>query len=118
MSDREEDTFYGALHYLIIKLVNKYPTANFVFLTPFHRVGENTLVNSSGLRREPLIKYVNAIREVCEYYSIPVLDLYKNSGIQPEIDKIREIYMPDGLHPSDLGAAKIANMLFEFLKAL
>ena len=118
MSDREENTFYGALHYLIIKLLNKYPKATIVFLTPFHRVGENTLVNTFGVRREPLIKYVNAIREVCEYYSLPVLDLYKNSGIQPEVDIIREIYMPDGLHPSDLGAAKISNMLTSLFSTL
>ncbi len=118
MSCRTEDSFYGALHYLLIKLLKKYPKATIVFLTPFHRTGEETMINSYGLRREPLIKYVNAIREVCEYYSVPVLDLYKSSGIQPAIDEIRELYMPDGLHPSDLGAEKIANMLYAFLNSV
>ena len=117
-SDRGDATFYGALHSLILKLINKYPKATIVFLTPLHRAGEETLINSIGLRREPLIKYVNAIREVAEYYSLPVLDLYKNSGMQPSVDIIRELYLPDGLHPSDLGAKKIANMLYSFLKSL
>ena len=117
-TDRGDDTFYGALHSLIIKLVNKYPRATIVFLTPLHRREEETLINSMGLRREPLIKYINAIREVAEYYSVPVLDLYKNSGLQPSIQVIRELYMPDGLHPSDLGAQKIASMLYSFLKTL
>ena len=115
---RGDDTFYGALHSLIVKLVKRYPKATIVFLTPLHRDVEYTTVNSFGIRREPLIKYINAIREVAEYYSIPVLDLYKNSGMQPTIDVIKELYMPDGLHPSDLGAQKIANMLYSFLKAL
>ena len=117
-TDRGDDTFYGALHALMLKLINKYPRATIVFLTPLHRRGEETLINSFGLRREPLIKYINAIREVAEYYSLPVLDLYKNSGLQPSVDVIRELYMPDGLHPSDLGAQKIANMLYSFLKTI
>ena len=116
--DRDDTTFYGALHELIIKLLDKYPTSRVVFLTPLHRNGENTLLNAFGLRREPLKKYVDAIREVCEFYSIPVLDLYKNCGLQPCIEKIRELYLPDGLHPSDLGAERIAEMLYYFLAAL
>ena len=117
-SDRDDNTFYGALHSLIVKLINKYPKAVLVFLTPLHRDGEYTLINSFGLRREPLIKYINAIREVAEYYAIPVLDLYKNSGMQPSVDIIRELYLPDGLHPSDLGAKKISDMLYSFLNTL
>ena len=117
-SDREDNTFYGALHSLMVELINKYPKATIVFLTPLHRNGEYTLINSMGLRREPLIKYVNAIREVAEYYAVPVLDLYKNSGLQPSVDIIKELYLPDGLHPSDLGAKKIADMLYSFLKSI
>ena len=117
-SSRGDDTFYGALHSLMTALINKYPLATIVFITPLHRNGEENFINAFGVRREPLIKYVNAIREVAEYYSLPVLDLYKNSGLQPNIDVIRELYMPDGLHPSDLGAKKIAGMLYSFLKSL
>ena len=58
------------------------------------------------------------MREVYEYYSIPVLDLYKNSGIQPAINVYKELYIPDGLHPSDKGAVRIASMLEEFVKTL
>ncbi len=117
-SDRGDDTFYGALHSLIVALINRYPRATIVFLTPLHRDGEFKLINSMGLRREPLIRYIEAIREVAEYYSVPVLDLYKNSGMQPSVDVIREIYLPDGLHPSDAGAKKIADMLYSFLRVM
>ena len=117
-SSRGDDTFYGAMHSLIIKLVNKYPYATIVFLTPLHRSREESTVNAFGKPCVPLREYVKAIREVAEYYSLPILDLYKNSGLQPSIDIIRELYLPDGLHPSDLGAQKIAKMLYSFLKSL
>ena len=37
MDSRDEATFYGALHLLIVKLINKYPKAAIIFLTPLHR---------------------------------------------------------------------------------
>ncbi len=116
--DRDEYTFYGAMHSLINKLANKFPEARIVFMTPLHRGSESNPYNDHGVRVAPLKDYVNAIREVCEYYSVPVLDLFKNSGMQPAIDVYRELYMPDALHPSDKGALRIASMLEEFVKTL
>ena len=37
MSDRTDDTFYGALHNLFIDIINKYPKAALVVMTPLHR---------------------------------------------------------------------------------
>ena len=116
--DRSEYTFYGAVHSLINKLSNKYPEARLVFMTPLHRDNEDAPFNSHGVRVHPLKDYVNAIREVCEFYSVPVLDLYKDSGMQPAIAVHRSLYMPDGLHPSDKGAVRIAEMLEAFVKLL
>ena len=116
--ERDEYTFYGAMHSLVNKIANKYPEARIVFMTPLHRDKENSPCNEQGMPHAPLKDYVNAIREVCEYYSIPVLDLYKNSGMQPSIKIHKELYMPDGLHPSDKGASRIAYMLAEFVKTL
>ena len=88
-SDTTEYTFYGALHVLYKKLIEKYPAADIIVLTPLHRLSENDTVNGIGLPCEPLKKYVEAIREVAEYYSLPVLDLYKISGLQPAVEIIR-----------------------------
>lgn len=46
------------------------------------------------------------------------MDLYAVSGIKPEVDIIRELYMPDGLRPNDAGAEIIAKRLMGFLKSL
>ena len=117
-ADRTEYTFYGALHVLISKLINKYPFAKLFFMTPLHRLSENVTVNEIGIPCVPLKKYVEAIKEVAEYYSIPVLDLWGESGMQPVIKIVREIYMPDGLHPSDAGAKIIAEKAYNFIKNL
>lgn len=113
--DRTQDTFCGAMHVLCKALVEKYPYGTVVFMTPLHRLSEDATVNELGLPCKPLAEYVGMIRRVCEYYSLPVLDLYKNSGMQPIVPCIQEIYMPDGLHPSDAGAEKIAVCLKAFL---
>ena len=62
--------------------------------------------------------YVNIIREMAEYYSLPVLDLYAESGIQPKVDAIREKFCPDGLHPNDAGHVLLANKIYAYLRSL
>ena len=122
MSDRTVDTFYGALHTLITHLKTRYPLAEIVFITPLHRLNENCPDGDGGFKPvgtyAPLKLYVDIIREVCEYYSLPVLDLWKNSGMQPAIPKVQELYIPDGLHPCRTGHEIIANRLLGLLKTL
>ena len=115
---RDERTFYGALHCLCLKLLNKYPDAAILFMTPLHRENEDAFVSDVGISKLPLSKYVSAIKEVAECYALPVFDLYSVSGIQPKVDVIKELYMPDGLHPSDKGASRIAERLYGFLSAM
>ena len=111
-SDRTPDTFWGACHTLMSSLIEKYPEATIVFMTPLHRQTE------SRAGREPLSVFVSIIREVAEFYSIPVLDLYATAGIQPQLSVHRKLFAPDGLHPNDAGAKKIAERLGHFLMTL
>ncbi|MBQ4145032.1 MAG: SGNH/GDSL hydrolase family protein [Clostridia bacterium] len=119
MTDRTDDTFYGALHNLYTELISKYPSAQIVVITPCHRVGENKLYNESGVRNVGTLEdYVNVIIEVAGYYGIPVFDLYRQSGINPEIEIKRGLYMQDGLHPTDAGYEIIYNKLKKFIESL
>ena len=118
-SDRNEKTFYGAMHHLCRTLLETFPTSVIVFLTPLHRLGENNYLNENGIRNQaPLYRYVEIIKEVTRYYALPTLDLYSVSGIQPEVEVVRKLYMPDGLHPNDKGAELIAKRLYGYLKSL
>ena len=88
--DRSEDTYYGAWHVLLRGLMEKYPRATIVAMTPLHRHDEDTPSPGNG---KPLKTYRGIIKEVCEYYAVPVLDLYAMSGIQPRVPILpRNIY--------------------------
>ena len=117
-SDRTPDTFYGACHYLYRGLIKKYLGKPIIIMTPLHR--ENETINTGSIKTVgvgTLKQYVDIIREVAEFYSLPVLDLYAQSGMQPDIEEIRQKYIPDGLHPCDEGHIVIADKLKKFLEA-
>jgi len=123
-SDRTPDTFYGACHYLFRGLIQKYLGKPIVIVTPLHRTyetrncGEYKEGQSCPYAYGTLKEYVDIIREVAEYYSLPVLDLYATSGLQPEIPEIKEAFMPDGLHPNEKGHEILADKMKSFLEAL
>ncbi|MBQ4050978.1 MAG: SGNH/GDSL hydrolase family protein [Oscillospiraceae bacterium] len=114
-ASRDPYTFYGACHLLMQKLLELFPDKLIVFMTPLHRCEE---VHPGSAPESRLENYVNALQEVAAYYALPVLDLFRMSGIQPKVPIIKEKFCPDGLHPNDEGHKKIAAILEGFLKAL
>ena len=101
--DRDEYTFYGAMYILCKKLIEKYPGKPVVFMTPLHRLSENVIrPDRNGNPKAALKTYAEIIREVCEYYSLPV----------------QKEFMPDGLHPSTKGHKLLAEKVYAYLKTL
>ena len=109
MSDRTVWTFYGALHCLYTGILERWPESTIVIMTPLHREWED-------LDTPHLQPFVDAIREVAEFYSLPVLDLWAASGLQPRVPIIKEKYFADHVHPADAGHQVIANKLKRFLE--
>lgn len=120
LDDTTDDTFCGAFHNLCKQIIFRYPKTQLVVMTPLHRCSEDEVVNNElGIRRAaPLVDYVDAIREIAGFYAIPVLDLFRVSGIQPRVEMLKELYMPDGLHPNDAGNERIAQKVIGFFKML
>lgn len=118
-ADRTPDTYWGACHYLMNRLVERFYDKTIVIMTPLHRITED---NPKGDNKpEPvatLKEYVDILRTVAEWYSLPVLDLFAESGIQPRVPVIQQTYCPDGLHPNDAGHEKMATMLYHYLLKL
>ena len=114
-ADRTNDTFVGACHFLFSELIKKYPFARIVILTPCQRACG---LIPSPVTGKPLIDYLDAMREVAAHYSLPVLDLYREGCFCPDIEKHREMFMPDGLHPNDAGAYRLAERIAAFLATL
>ncbi len=118
-SDVDGATFYASLHFLCQGLVTRYPDATVVFMTSLPRkYGGETYYDATNSVGKKLIDYVNAIKEVCAFYSIPVLDLYSKSELYPWDAAQVTAYIPDGLHPNAAGHERIANKLTGFLATL
>ena len=120
MESRDPFTFYGACHDLLIYLLTRYPGKPIVIMTPTHRLSESDdTYNELGVRRFGKLQvYVDALREVAQYYGIPVVDLFRECPMQPKVESLRQMYMPDGLHPNDAGHELIARMLLNKLQTL
>lgn len=113
-SDTTKDTFYGALKLSIEAIINNFPTKRIGIITPIPRSNyRNT--NKAG---ENLQQYRDAIIKVCEYYSIPCLDLYKDSGFYPTNATFKTTYIPDGLHPNDAGHEILAEKIEKWIETL
>ncbi len=113
-ADRTPETFCGACHTLMSSLIERYPGKVIVIMTPLHRVSEENRDRKGHI----LVDYVDVIKETARCYSLPVLDLFAMSGIQPRVRAIRERFCPDGLHPNDDGHALLADRIAGFLRAL
>ena len=120
IDDKGDVSFYGALNTIIPGIIAAHPDSRFIWITPTHRYGRGT----SGIlgtaftydyipngRGASLKDYVDAIKAVCERHSVPVIDLYQISGIDPSVTEVRSKYMPDGLHPNAAGHQKIAEII-------
>lgn len=132
MEDRIGTTYYGALHILIQGLLNKYiydeelefgKDKLIIGITPIKIYPDST---HGGFK---MIDYVNACKEVCEYYSIPCFDAYNLSGLTPSEFRTLQgtesgytnLYNPlitDGVHPTTEGNAIFAQRLCGFIKSL
>ena len=110
----DEHTFYGALKSLMEKLIKAHPVATVVFATPIHRAKEKDY----GIEGLTLKNYVDAVKEVAEIYSIPVIDLWVTAGIQARVEQVMKMYLLDGLHPNKAGHRRIAERIYSFLKNL
>ena len=119
IDSRDEETFCGAVNVLCENLINKFPKARIIFITPLHRCGEESDWNMMGVRSVGTLNdYRKIIQEICAKHSIPVFDAYSELGINPVFEVQKEIYMPDGLHPSDNGHERLADYIISKLKAM
>jgi lysophospholipase L1-like esterase len=111
----DTNTFYGAYRDLIEYILKNKPTARIVLFTPLQRDNSGYDVNTVNTVGNKLIDYVNAIQVLGEMYGIPVIDMYRNSGIT----KLNfTTYLMDGLHPFDPGYVRMGTYASNIIKNL
>ena len=103
-TDDKTADFYSAVDYCFNYIKNNFTAARFVVLLPLEAKSDWYAPNQQA--------YINVLKEECEKYNIPYLDLYKKSGFDAKNDNFRNMftelggsngnYVPDGLHPNQL----------------
>lgn len=143
MASRDKTTWYGALHSVMQQLYTKYiggvsvatgKTKKVIVCTPIKLLDpskssqSNTVANNAGVLYD-WGGFIDAIKEVAAFYSLPVLDFYNLSGINPHLDRTvhgsetnytgyYNPYITDGTHPTQEGHEMMADVLVGFLKGL
>lgn len=116
IDSNDPETFYGALNTLCVGLINKYPNAFITFGTPPKSWRTNGSFpneqNSNGNTPEDFNK---AIKEVCAKFTIPVLDLKHELGIDPEQNIHFSKFTSDGVHYNASGYGKIGKTISNFI---
>ncbi|BDR53626.1 hypothetical protein KIM372_15330 [Bombiscardovia nodaiensis] len=115
LDSRDVRTFSGALNTVLTGLQGLYPRANIVALTatpndfvhPTKQYPTTHQPNSLGLKQ---VDYVERMKAIGASYCIPVVDLFRLSGISPFAPGHEE-YMPDGLHYSQAGYARLCKRI-------
>lgn len=114
-----DTTFYGALHYICRTLIAAHPKAKIGFITPmrcvFKEFDEENQTNANG---NTLDQFADAMIEVCGYYGIPVLDMFRENNMSPYISAINSRYYADGLHPNSEGYVRLSNRIERFMMGL
>lgn len=111
MGDTTATTFYGCLDILCKDLLNLYPSARILFITPTHR--------SVNYDYSP---YVEAMKEVCYKYSIPCWDAFGELGILiggvNGVTAQSNMFELQPLHLNELGHEYLSYKIEEQLKML
>lgn len=124
MTSTGTDTFYGALKTLCETLLTKYPQKVIFFTTPIKRAqpfetgGDPTTPTSVNANGKTLMEYADIIKEVCAYYSIPVLDMYRESGLNPHLAAQQSLFDDVLTHPTDDGRKIMARRVAGWLAGL
>lgn len=99
-TDYDEFTFAGAVEMMIINARQKWPDAKLGFiLTPKVRGREHKNYIVDGVDYRQCV-YMDIIKEACEKWGVPVLDLYRCVSSYFNGDNATYYYNGDNLHPT------------------
>ena len=125
LSDWTETTLIGSMILALTSMTYINPRAIIGVMLP---TPWGTYNNTTEEKRTKANKYINALIQVCNKYSIPYLDLYNQSGLRPWDNEFNKLYYLDdngdgkyteGVHPNAEGHRKfIAPKVKAFLEKL
>lgn len=124
-TDTKVSTFYGALNTMIPYLKSAHPNADIVFIVPYQQSKDADATHSykrstySDFGTGTFKQYRIAMLDRCEYYGIPVLDLYADYDLNMADNRqALEMYgnfICDGCHLNDAGYNLLARKIYSFI---
>lgn len=100
-------TFYGYLGFIADYARYNNPLLKVYFITP-PQSGAGTIMQN----------ILTAYKEVGKKCSVPVIDIYGESGLLYHNEKVRKFYYKDTIHPNQLGNDIIADFIFSKIKSM
>lgn len=111
--------FNGALNTIMSGLMSKYAGKEIIFVTPIQCDNGSLATTAANSAGNTMQDYVDAIKERCNHYSIPCLDLYALSGMGVAVSGAQHtVFSHDGIHPNDAGHQRIYERIAGFLRTL
>lgn len=109
----DANSFKTNIEALIRRIYERFPTTKLFFITPL--ANQKTTDPQEQSLEKGVILYVNAIKEVCNRYSIPVLDMYANSNLNPHVGQINNTFYAnaDKCHMNSKGYLERINPVIE-----
>ena len=114
--DKDDYTFYGALHNLAKYLASTFPKDKICFILPIPRFDQNNPYGD-GSKDEAgvsLQEYIKAEIKTLDFYGVEYLDLSDKFYIPNTQQDDGNLYA-DGLHPNAKGHRFLADCLIEYL---
>lgn len=106
---------FGAYRDSIEYILKKNPSLRICLWTPLQRDNSNYDVNYINSAGHKLVDYCDAILQIGAMYGIPVLDLYRTSGITKlTLSK----YTVDGLHLNGVGYDFVTRYASKFIDSI
>ena len=116
-SNFDTSSFTGAYQKTIEKIYNDNPDIRIYLIVP-QKGWFTSYPTANGVTSDMTTAIPNKIIEIAEIYSLPVLDLYRHSGI----NRLTEgVYINDGtasfrFHPSNEGYEKMSELIVPFIE--
>lgn len=116
-----DTSFYSACRKTLAWLMNRYPSAKLIVMTPLHRTTQDKTDRdwTPNGQWNTLNDYREALMKVCREYWIPVIDLYSNiMQLSYKNTKWKEYFVPDWVHPNPAWHMLMAKYIAPLLETL
>jgi hypothetical protein len=105
------ETVYGSTRFVIESIVRNFPNSQLIVLT-------TQQCSNGSYNYENILATNTAIQKIANRYAVPVIDIFKESGITDAGGMITQYLKEDGIHPNAAGEKLLTNLLINRLHYL